>query len=84
MCNQMQEPKTIAHANPGDRVIRIQELSEILGLSRSSIYNLMNPTSTSFDESFPRPIRLGKAAVGWRLSAVMAWIAARPEALPLR
>nr|WP_253865460.1 AlpA family phage regulatory protein [Aeromonas sobria] len=58
----------------------MKELSSLLGLSRSTIYDRINPKSRRFDPSFPRPIRLGLASVGWSLHDVMAWIAARPQA----
>ncbi|MGL6356371.1 helix-turn-helix transcriptional regulator [Aeromonas veronii] len=64
------------------RVIRLKELTRLIGLSRSTIYDRMNPKSKRFDPSFPRPIKLGLASVGWYLSEVMAWIACRPQAHP--
>jgi len=65
------------------RVIRLKELTRLIGLSRSTIYDRMNPKSKRFDPSFPRPIKLGLASVGWNLSEVMAWIASRPQAHPI-
>ena len=50
---------------PTTRLIRRTELQQIIGLSRSSIYDRMDPQSTRFDEDFPRPVKLGKSAVGW-------------------
>ena len=35
-------------------------LEDMLGISRSTIYRLM------LDEEFPRPIKLGRRAVGWK------------------
>ncbi|UNP87528.1 AlpA family phage regulatory protein [Aeromonas encheleia] len=83
MRNEMQESKAVAHVGHVDRVVRRKELSEILGLSASTIYDRMNPKSKRFDPTFPRPIQLGMASVGWNLSVVMAWIAARPQACPI-
>lgn len=65
------------------RVIRLKELTRLIGLSRSTIYDRMNPKSKRFDPSFPRPIKLGLASVGWNLSEVLAWIASRPQAHPI-
>lgn len=50
------------------KILRRKDVEEIVGLSRSTIYKLMS-TGT-----FPRSIRLGPRAVGWRLSDIEAWI----------
>ncbi|MGY3932854.1 phage transcriptional regulator AlpA [Aeromonas encheleia] len=83
MRNEMQEPPTVVHHCSVDRVIRLKELSQLVGLSRSTIYDRMNPQSKRFDPTFPRPISLGLASVGWSLSEVMDWIASRPQAHPI-
>ncbi len=59
------------------RIIRIAELSEILGLSRSTIYNKLKRNSRYFDESFPQPVKLGLAAVGWLEVEAQDWILQR-------
>jgi prophage regulatory protein len=48
------------------------------GLSRSSLYAMMG------SGDFPRPIRIGRRAVAWPESAVLAWLADRPSAVPAR
>ena len=57
-----------------ERLIRRREVEEIAGLSRSSIYRLMQ------DGEFPRPVRVGPAAVRWRASDITAWLESRPVA----
>lgn len=49
-------------------------VEEKTGLSRSSIYELMDR------DLFPRPIRIGRRAVAWRESDIEAWLASRPIA----
>ncbi|WP_432817408.1 helix-turn-helix transcriptional regulator [Sulfitobacter sp. JB4-11] len=44
------------------------------GLSRSTIYAMIKA------EAFPRPIQLGKRAVGWSEEAITAWIEERENA----
>lgn len=59
------------------RIIRINELQRLIGLSRSTIYDRLNPQSKRYDPSFPKPVKIGasaSAAVGWRLDGVMLWI----------
>lgn len=58
----------------GSRIIRIKELSALIGLSRSTIYDRLNPKSQRFDPTFPKPIKLGASAIGWHSAAVQQWI----------
>ncbi len=55
-----------------DRLLRRRQVEEITGMSRSSIYRLMQ------DGEFPRPVRIGPAAVRWRASDITAWLESRP------
>ena len=59
----------------GDRLMRRQEVEKITGLGRSSIYRLMQKGD------FPRPVRVGPAAVRWMESEVTAWVESRPVAM---
>lgn len=59
------------------RVVRMNHLKELTGLSRSTIYNKMDPKSPSFDADFPKQIRLGRGAVGWLLDEVHEWLEKR-------
>ena len=58
----------------GDRLLRLREVKEITGMSRSHIYRLMQKGD------FPRPVRIGPTAVRWRESEVNAWVESRPKA----
>ena len=62
-------------ASPNDQIqlINCKELTTKLSISRSSIYERINPKSKYFDSSFPLPIRVGRCT-RWRLSEVQAWI----------
>ncbi|HBR1512800.1 MULTISPECIES: helix-turn-helix transcriptional regulator [Enterobacteriaceae] len=59
------------------RILRMAELTVILGISRSSIYEKLNPKSRYYDADFPKPIRLGAASVGWLSTSVDEWLASR-------
>jgi prophage regulatory protein len=56
-----------------DRIVRIDEVALILGISK--------PTVIRWVESgfFPKPIKIGPRAVGWRASVIEAFIASREE-----
>ena len=56
------------------RIIRMQELIGTIGLSKSTIYNRMDPRSKWYDKNFPLAIKLGKSAIGWRSSDIEMWI----------
>ena len=53
------------------KIHRRPEVERLTGLSRSTIYAMIS------DGTFPRPVRLGKRAVGWRESDIAAWLAER-------
>ena len=57
------------------RILRRHEVERLTSLSKPSIYRLLKS-----DESFPRPIRLGRRAVGWREDEIAAWLASRERA----
>ena len=57
-----------------DRLMRRREVEKITGISRSSIYRLMQ------EGEFPRPVRVGSAAVRWRQSDITVWLESRPVA----
>jgi len=57
-----------------ERLLRRREVEAITGLSRSGLYRLME------EGEFPRPLRVGRASVRWRLSEVQAWIDECPKA----
>lgn len=66
------EPREIT-GNAGVTVfVRLSRVQELSGLGRSTIYRLMAL------QLFPRAVRLGPRAVGWRLGDIAAWGAARP------
>ena len=58
-----------------DRLLRLKEVSSIVGLSRSTIYFLCARGL------FPDRVILGRRAVAWWESEVDAWLATRPRAL---
>jgi excisionase family DNA binding protein len=61
-----------AHAAiDSDRFIRLAEVCRLTGLSRSTIYNMLQAGQ------FPNSVRVGARAVRWRLAAVNAWLGGR-------
>ena len=67
MTENPMEPKT----NPPTRFLRLGEVLERTGLSRSTIYVRLD------QGRFPRPVSLGSRAVRWVEAEVDEWIAER-------
>ncbi|MBT3141364.1 AlpA family phage regulatory protein [Ruegeria litorea] len=60
-----------------ERHLRRPEVEAATGLSRSSIYAMMDT------DEFPRPVRIGKRAVAWPETAISEWLSNRPTTKPL-
>lgn len=56
-----------------DKIHRLPSALDLTGLCRSSLYNALSA------KAFPEPVMLGKRAVGWRESDLLAWIASRQK-----
>ena len=52
------------------KLLRLEAVKELTGLSRSSIYA---------DPVFPRPVKIGARAVAWVEQEISDWIASRIE-----
>ena len=55
------------------RIVRLPEVSQATGLSRSTIYRLVR------SGTFPQSVALTARTIGWRIDEVEAWIAARAK-----
>ena len=58
----------------GDRLLRRRQVEELTAMSRSGIYRAMQAGD------FPRPVKIGAAAVRWRESDIVRWLESRPIA----
>ncbi|MGX0975927.1 prophage regulatory protein [Roseovarius sp. MBR-51] len=54
-------------------VYRRPDVERVTGLSRSTLYAMMA------EGDFPKPIKLGKRAVGWREADIIAWLESRTQ-----
>lgn len=55
-------------------MLRLKQVIERTGLSRSTIYGKLDSKSKQYDPSFPSQVSLGIGAVRWIDSEVNAWI----------
>ena len=53
------------------RLLRLPQVMEVVGLSRSTIYALEE------EERFPKRVKLAARAVGWVEAEIQAWLAER-------
>jgi prophage regulatory protein len=74
------EPTMTETNKPDYSIERRRSLEIRLGLSRSTIYDRINPKSPRYDPTFPKPIRLGGGAVGWLAHEVDDWLRRQIEA----
>ena len=51
-----------------DRILRLKPVLERTGLSRSTLYRKVG------HGAFPKPVQISTRCVGWRESAVQAWM----------
>ena len=54
-------------------ILRRPDVEFATGLSRSTLYAMMA------EGAFPKPIKLGKRAVGWREADIAAWLESRAQ-----
>ena len=59
---------------PLDVILRRPAVEAATGLSRSTLYEMIA------NGRFPKPVRLGARAVGWRESEIAAWLGERSQA----
>ncbi len=62
-------------ADTAPTILRRKQLESRLGLSRSTIYDRINPKSERYDPDFPKPIKLGARAIGFIESEVNTYLA---------
>ena len=56
------------------KIYRLPDVMSMTGLSRSSIYLRVSTNE------FPKPIKIGRRAVGWTEDSIIAWQAKLMEA----
>jgi prophage regulatory protein len=59
------------------QILRMAEVTRRVGLSKSTIYDRINPKSTRYDNTFPKPIKIGLSAIGWLDEHINDWIESR-------
>jgi prophage regulatory protein len=58
---------------PPNALLRLKDVSRLVGLSRSTIYKRVS------DGTFPPPIRVSERSVRWRMQDLLEWTAGLAE-----
>lgn len=61
------------------KILRIKDVQARIGLARSTIYDRLDSRSPRYDSSFPKPLKIGRSAIGWLESSINQWIMERTE-----
>jgi prophage regulatory protein len=64
----------MAEKNRALKILRIRQVQDRTGLSRSTIYDRLDPRSPRYDCNFPKPMKIGLSAVGWPETSINEWI----------
>ncbi|WP_199519208.1 helix-turn-helix transcriptional regulator [Psychrobacter sp. bablab_jr012] len=70
----------IEHCNHIPQLLSIKDVINYTGLSRSSIYEMINEDSERYDPTFPKKVQLTQVRVVWVASEIAAWINSKIEA----
>ncbi|HCA5188273.1 MULTISPECIES: AlpA family phage regulatory protein [Acinetobacter] len=57
-----------------NKIINLKQVIDFTGLSRATIYNLLDPKSDYYDATFPKQVRLTTNRVGWAAFEINQWI----------
>lgn len=69
----------VAPVRSGTKILRLREVCTRLGVSRSSVYNWINIKSQWHIPEFPKPIRIGRSAIGWHDAEIEQYLASRAQ-----
>ena len=55
-------------------VLRVNDTARVMGVSRATIWNWVNPKSRHYCPDFPRPFKISANATGWLASEIDDYI----------
>ncbi|WP_283150520.1 AlpA family phage regulatory protein [Silvimonas soli] len=64
------------------KLLRLKAVIALTTLSKSSIYEKLDPASRYYDQTFPQRVLLGARSVAWREDDIHQWIGSRTN-LPM-
>lgn len=70
----------VKHCNHIPQLLSIKDVGSYTGLSRSTIYEMVNENSDRYDPTFPKKVQLTQVRVVWVASEIAEWINNKIEA----
>ena len=67
----------IEQCNHIPQLLSIKDVGHYTGLSRSTIYEMINENSDRYDPTFPKKVQLTQVRVVWVASEVAEWISSK-------
>jgi prophage regulatory protein len=64
----------IEQCNHIPQLLSIKDVGSYIGLSRSTIYEMVNEKSDRYDPTFPKKVQLTQVRVVWVASEIAEWI----------
>ncbi|AAZ18721.1 possible prophage regulatory protein AlpA [Psychrobacter arcticus 273-4] len=64
----------IEQCNHIPQLLNIKDVGSYTGLSRSTIYEMVNEKSDRYDPTFPKKVQLTQVRVVWVASEIAEWI----------
>jgi len=64
----------IGQCNHIPQLLSIKDVGHYTGLSRSTIYEMVNEKSDRYDPTFPKKVQLTQVRVVWVASEIAEWI----------
>ena len=64
----------IEHCNRIPQLLSVKDVGHYTGLSRSTIYEMINEKSDRYDPTFPKKVQLTQVRVVWVASEIAEWI----------
>lgn len=56
------------------QLISIKQVVEIVGVARSTIYEMMDENSPYYDPTFPKKVKITQNRIGWSAYEIHRWI----------
>nr|WP_317200394.1 AlpA family phage regulatory protein [uncultured Psychrobacter sp.] len=70
----------IEQCNHIPQLLSIKDVIHYTGLSRSTIYEMINESSDRYDPTFPKKVQVTQSRVVWVASEIAEWINSKIEA----
>ncbi|ENV70709.1 MULTISPECIES: AlpA family transcriptional regulator [Acinetobacter] len=60
-----------------NQLINLKQVVELIGVCRSTIYEMMDENSPYYDPTFPKKVKITQNRIGWSAWEINQWIEAK-------